>query len=996
MKHYLFLLVWGLGLAGFAQDYFPDSKAVKSTTSTYYAITNATIHISPQKTLENSSLLFKDGVIVNLGDENFPKNTVVVNAKGKHIYPSFIETYSDFGIKELPNAPRRSQPQYDPNRKGYYWNDHVRPEQDAVAHFNFDETKAKSMRKAGFGAVNTHVADAFVRGTSALYALQQNDNRNQNLLKPNSAQYFAFDKSQQSQQAYPSSIMGFTALLRQFYHDTEAYKKGLIKEKDLAIEAFLAHQDLPQVFNASSYLNALRADKIGDQFGVQYTIIGGGDEYKRAKTIAETNARFILPLNYPAAYDVEDPYLRDFLSLSDMKHWQQAPANAMMLMAEGVEVAFTSKDLKDPAILHKRIQKSVELGLDPEKALAALTTIPANILKVSDRLGTLEEGKIANFIITSKPLFTKDAEVVENWVQGHRHIFSDINEIDITGQYELKLANTTYDLTISKTGNKFKAEVKRDTTLYKTKLSFKNNWLRLIIPTESESDETYRVLSAKISEQPSVISGKAVLASGEETRFTASRQAASASEIKKEKDDNSSPKASPELVSVSYPNMAYGLPTPDPESELTLFKNATIITGTDQGNLESYDVLVKNGKIEAIGQNLKNRRANLIDATGKYLTAGIIDEHSHIAASSVNEGGHNSSAEVKMEDAVNPDDISIYRALAGGVTSIQLLHGSANPIGGRSAILKLKWGKSAEEMVYDNTPKFIKFALGENVKQSNWGGNSRFPQSRMGVEQVFIDYFNRAKEYGELKASGEEYRVDEELETLLEIINSERFISCHSYVQSEINMLMKVADQFNFKVNTFTHILEGYKVADKMKNHGAGGSTFSDWWAYKYEVNDAIPYNAAIMHEQGVTVAINSDDGEMIRRLNQEAAKSMKYGDVSAEDAWKFVTLNPAKLLHIDDRVGTVEEGKDADLVLWNAHPLSIYAKPEKTMIEGVVYFDLEKDAARRLEIQEERNLLINQMMSAKNKGLKTQPIKKKEKEFLHCDSLDHLNHKHQ
>ncbi|MFN2262271.1 MAG: amidohydrolase family protein, partial [Psychroflexus sp.] len=375
---------------------------------------------------------------------------------------------------------------------------------------------------------------------------------------------------------------------------------------------------------------------------------------------------------------------------------------------------------------------------------------------------------------------------------------------------------------------------------------------------------------------------------------------------------------------------------------------------------------------------------------------GIVDEHSHIAASSVNEFGHNSSAEVTMEDAVNPDDISIYRSLAGGVTSIQLLHGSANPIGGRSAILKLKWGENAEDMIYDNSPKFIKFALGENVKQSNWGGNSRFPQTRMGVEQVFIDYFSRAKAYEQKKSSGENFRKDEEMETLLEIINGERFISCHSYVQSEINMLMKVAEQFDFTVNTFTHILEGYKVADKMKAHGAGASTFSDWWAYKYEVNDAIPFNAAIMHNQGLTVAINSDDGEMIRRLNQEAAKTMKYGNVSEEEAWKFVTLNPAKLLHIDDRVGSIKVGKDADLVLWNAHPLSVYAKPEKTMIEGEIYFDLEKDLAMRKSIQEERSFLINKMMKAKNKGLKTQPIKKKDKEFLHCDSLDEFNYTHE
>ncbi len=289
---------------------------------------------------------------------------------------------------------------------------------------------------------------------------------------------------------------------------------------------------------------------------------------------------------------------------------------------------------------------------------------------------------------------------------------------------------------------------------------------------------------------------------------------------------------------------------------------------------------------------------------------------------------------------MDAEDVDIYRNLAGGVTSIQILHGSANPIGGRSAIIKLKWGEKADNLVYQNSPKFIKFALGENVKQANWGDNARtrFPQTRMGVEQVFTDYFQRAQEYDALKKSGKPYRKDLELETIAEILNKERFISCHSYVQSEINMLMKVAEKFNFRINTFTHILEGYKVADKMVEHGVGGSTFSDWWAYKYEVNDAIPFNAPIMHNAGVLVAINSDDAEMSRRLNQEAAKSVKYGDISEEDAWKFVTLNPAKLLHIDDRVGSIKVGKDADVVLWSDNPLSIYAKAEKTIIEGKVY----------------------------------------------------------
>jgi imidazolonepropionase-like amidohydrolase len=420
-----------------------------------------------------------------------------------------------------------------------------------------------------------------------------------------------------------------------------------------------------------------------------------------------------------------------------------------------------------------------------------------------------------------------------------------------------------------------------------------------------------------------------------------------------------------------------------------LYRNATVWTNEDQGILENTDVLVKNGKISAIGKDLSSRGARIIDATGKHLTSGIIDEHSHIAIDGgVNEAGHNSTAEVTIEDVVDHEDINIYRNLAGGVTSAQLLHGSANPIGGRSAIIKMKWGYPASEMIYDDTPKFIKFALGENVKQSRYRNGTRFPQTRMGVEQVFEDFFSRARKYEDSKGQPD-FRYDEEMEVLLEILNSERFISCHSYVQSEINMLMKVAEKFNFNVNTFTHILEGYKVADKMKEHGVGGSTFSDWWAYKYEVNDAIPYNAAIMAREGVVTAINSDDAEMSRRLNQEAAKTVKYGGMSEEEAWKMVTLNPAKLLHLDDRVGSIKEGKDADLVLWTDHPLSAYAIAEKTIIEGTVYFDIEKDKMLREKVQKERNNLEKMMLAEKNGGAKTREPKGKDKQYFHCETIN-------
>ncbi len=450
--------------------------------------------------------------------------------------------------------------------------------------------------------------------------------------------------------------------------------------------------------------------------------------------------------------------------------------------------------------------------------------------------------------------------------------------------------------------------------------------------------------------------------------------------------------------SIVYPFVAFGNESL-PLSQTYLIKNATVWTNESDGILQDTDVLVRDGKISQVGQNLSPSSTSVIDGTGKHLTSGIIDEHSHVALRGVNESSHAATAEVRMYDAVDSEDIDIYRQLAGGVTAAQLLHGSANPIGGQSALIKFRWGASPEGMKIEGADGYIKFALGENVKHGNRprSHNIRYPQTRMGVEQIFVDAFTRAREYenswnaynsfsSKSKARTPQPRRDIQLEALLEILNKKRFISCHSYVQSEINMLMKVADRFDFRVNTFTHILEGYKVADKMFEHGAGGSTFSDWWAYKWEVKEAIPYNPALMHMVGVVTAINSDDGEMARRLNQEAAKSVKYAGMSEEDAWKMVTLNPAKLLHLDDRMGSIKPGKDADLVLWNDNPLSIYAKPEKTMIDGVIYYDIQKDKEMRIAIQKERARIIAKMQtSSGNGGNKAKPNGHRD---LHCEDF--------
>jgi imidazolonepropionase-like amidohydrolase len=315
-------------------------------------------------------------------------------------------------------------------------------------------------------------------------------------------------------------------------------------------------------------------------------------------------------------------------------------------------------------------------------------------------------------------------------------------------------------------------------------------------------------------------------------------------------------------------------------------------------------VLIKNGKIVKVGKSLSEEGARVIDGTGKHVTAGIIDEHSHIAAASINEGGQSVTSEVRIADNLNPEDINIYRQLSGGVTTSHILHGSANTIGGQTQLIKLRWGANADDLMFKGWDPFIKFALGENVKRSWNLSNPRFPDTRMGVEQVLTDAFTRARDY---EKQGPGKRIDLELEALVEILNHKRFITCHSYVQSEINAMMKVADKFGFTVNTFTHILEGYKVADKMKAHGANASTFSDWWNYKMEVVDAIPQNAFLMQKNGVNVAINSDDAEMARHLNHEAAKSIKYAGMSEEDALKMVTLNPAKMLHVADRVGSIK-----------------------------------------------------------------------------------------
>lgn len=982
----LWLIFFSISLH--AQDYFPKNDGVKQSFKNHVAITNAAIYVSSTQKIEKATLLIKDGKVIEVGTSvSIPKNATTIDATGKTIYPSFIDIFSEFGIQKPTNRPERgSSAQYDSTREGYYWNDHIKADYNAYENLSYENKNAEKLRAAGFGTVLSHFNDGVIAGTGLLWTLNDDANNATRILNNKISQHFTFNRSKLSRQSYPSSLMGSMALIRQVYHDGKWYANGNSKTKDLSLESFNTNKNLIQIFNAGDKLNSLRASKIAKEFGVNYIIKGNGNEFEKINDIKNTSATYIIPLNFPEAYDVSDTYLAQQVSLSDMKYWNQAPFNLKILAENNIQFVLTTYDNKEPKDFLENLRKAVFYGLPKEKAIAALTEIPAKLLNQSNILGSLKKGSLANFIIVSGDIFDNDSKINENWVQGNRNVLAKMNVEDIRGDYDLVFNNETYELKISGELEKLEAKISKDSLDYGTKINYSEPWLSLVVKTKDTINSNYLRLSG--TKNKSNLEGKIILENGQESNWIATKKEATSTDAKKEENKKDSPKV-PEMIPVSYPNLAFGNKE-KPKQETLLFKNATVWTGEKEGILKETDVLIENGKIIKIGKNLSAKNAKEIDATGKHLTAGIIDEHSHIAISNgVNEGGQNSSAEVTIEDVVNSDDINIYRNLAGGVTSSNLLHGSANPIGGRAAFIKLKWGYSPDEMIVKDAPKYIKFALGENVKQSNWGSGGRFPQSRMGVEQVYEDYFTRALEYQKEKASNKNFRYDIEMEVLLEIINKKRFITCHSYVQSEINMLMKLAERYNFKIQTFTHILEGYKLADKMAEHGVGGSTFADWWAYKFEVNDAIPYNAALMQSQGVMVSINSDDAEMSRRLNQEASKAVKYGNVPEEIAWNFVTLNPAKLLQVDDKVGSIKIGKDADVVLWSDNPLSIYAKAEKTVVDGTIFYDLEKEKETLATIQKQRSELINTLLEAKNKGLKTQAPKKKEVKHYHCDTVE-------
>lgn len=989
----LSLLLLVIGATAFAQESFPIN-GIRDVRTGVYAFTNATIVQNERTKLEKATLVIKQGKIVAVGAMvEIPKEAIIVDCNGKFIYPSFIDPLTDYGA----NTPKRSgagfnygaPAQFGSNKAGAYnWNQAIKPEVNAVESFNIDEATAVGFRNNGYGVVLTHVKDGIARGTGAVVTLG-GTNENNSILKTKAAQVFSFDKGS-STQSYPSSLMGSIALLRQTYLDAKWYAtKPTSEGVNLSLDAFNANASLPQIFVADDKWSTLRADRIAKEFGTQYIIRGGDNGYQRIDELAKIKASYILGLDFPVALDVEDANDARFVALSEMKHWELAPTNPAAFEKAGISFSISAADMRDSKQFLANLKKAVQYGLSETKALEALTKTPAQQIGVYDQVGSLEVGKLANFLITTESIFNSNAKIIENWIQGNKYEVNAAEWNNYAGKYKITINNagTKTDYTVDLKKDLSANIIGADTLA--AKITVNESLVKIIFPErKGRGAESIRLSGVMTADG---WNGFGTDSKGANLTWSA-KMAAPSNTIAVEK------KAIDPVTLISkvtYPFVGLGNESV-PQQETILIKNATVWTNEKEGNLQNTDVLLKAGKIAKIGNALTEPGARVIDGTGKYLSAGIIDEHSHIGALSINEGAQSVTSEVRIGDNMNPEDVNIYRQLSGGVTSSHILHGSANTVGGQTQLIKLRWGTTDEGLKFVGADPFIKFALGENVKRTTSSNNNRFPDTRMGVEEVLTDAFDRAVDYQKaMKANPTTTRRDLELDALSEIMNKKRFITCHSYVQTEITYAMRAIEKFkaqgyDFNINTFTHILDGYKVADKMKTHGSSAATFSDWFAYKTEVTDAIAYNAAIMHNVGVNTVINSDDAEMARRLNQEAGKIVKYGGVSEEDAFKMVTLNPAKALHVENKVGSIKVGKDADVVLWSENPLSIYAKSLYTIVDGTVYFDREKDAVRSKQLTAERTKLIQKMLGEKKAGMPTRPAMPTTQILLECGDHDH------
>lgn len=985
MKKQILLLL--LSCALLCAQSTQQTEGIRKNNPAVHALKNLTIIQSPGKKIQKGTIVIRDGVIQSVGANIvIPADAREWDCSGLTAYAGMIDLYSDYGQpKPKTQVPGQTPEQV---RGSNYWNPNVKAEYSMEENFLPEKEAAEKLRAIGFTTVLSVPQNGIMKGSSVLVNLGD-DSPNNQILRSNVFQHSNL-AYQNSGDGYPDSHMGTIALMRQTLIDAKWYsdaqkiyaknpnQKRPEENKTLAALEPVVNGKQQLIIETNDELKALRADKIAKEFSVQWILRGSGYEYRRIDAVKDLKVTVILPVNFPDAPNVGTPEDAFNTGYEDLRHWDFASENPSRLKKAGVTFTLTSNQMKDASKFRTMVKTAIDCGLNPDDALASVTTIPAQITGMEKQLGTIDAGKIANIVLTDGDLFAEKTKILETWIEGNRYEVKKVPLVDVRGtwSYSLKRSDAKLDtgsLDISGETDAITVQVIKGSQKVKANAaSLFQKQFSLSFDGDSLGAKGVVRLSGSVNEDR--IAGLYELSDGQSGTWSAKRI-----KIFEEKPDTAKPSVpmcpTNELV---FPDGAFGRKE-IPKQQDVLVKNAMIWTSGPQGNLEGSDLLVSKGKISKIGKGLSAPSGTVvIDAKGKHVTSGLIDAHSHTAISEgVNEAGQAITAEVRIGDVVNSDDINIYRQLAGGLTVVNQLHGSANAIGGQNNVIKLRWGMLPEQMKFEGAIPGIKFALGENPKQSNWGDKytTRYPQTRMGVEQIIRDEFTAAREYDKAMNAAKTIpnlippRRDLELETIAEILNKKRLVHSHCYRQDEILMLLHVSDDFGFQIGTLQHILEGYKVADEIAKRGVGASAFSDWWAYKYEVVDAIPYAGKLMHDAGVVVSYNSDSNEMARRLNTEAAKVVKYGGLNEIDALKFVTLNPAKQLRIDNRVGSLEVGKDGDFVVWSGHPLSTYTICEQTWIDGRKYFDKEEDAMMRDDLQKKKTELVQKALKSKKKG---------------------------
>ena len=944
----------------------------------FHALVDARVVTAPGQVLDGATIVIRNGLIQRVGrNMQPPAGARVWDLDGLTIYPGFIDAHADLGMDAVPEGGDVGPT---------HWNPQVRAWFSTTMNLQDDADRRAALRSQGFGTALVVPKQGIFRGTASVVNLGDTGVRDR-VLRPDLAQAMGFQRSFQLGGAYPNSPMGTIALMKQTFMDADWYVRAwgayeasgrafLPPETSAALAALddAVRGDQPIVFETGSEEEYLRAHKLAAEYGVDAWYRGSGQEYRILDVLRGRTDPLIIPLSFPDAPNVNDPESALNASLADLRDWYLAPTSPAQLAGAGVRFAITSDGLSSLNEFLPNLRIAVARGLSTVDALAALTTTPAEWLGLENTHGTIQEGKVANLVVSEGDLFTEEATVRDVWVHGQAYGVTRSPQIDPRGTWRIASDDEWgFEAALRLEGplNRLRGSIDitgpdgASINLASAEVVAETGRVEVRFDGEDLGYEGVALLAGSVRGEE--FYGWTSLPNGANPSFRGSRTEAYEGAARGTVAMNV-----PEIdLPFIRPMMEFGRSAIPEQPAAVVVRNATVWSQGPLGQMENADLLVQAGKVVAVGPDLDAPRGAMeIDATGKHVTPGLIDPHIHAGVSAVNESGFAIVPEVRMGDVVTHNNIWMYRQLAGGLTTAHIKHGSANPIGGENVFVKLRWGSLPEDLKLEGAPRTVKFALGENPKRRE----GRYPDTRMGTQEIIRDHFLAARDYERewqrWEASGEGIppRRDLRMEAILDILNQELLISSHGYRADEFLALVRLAEEFGFRVQTLQHGIEAYKIAPELAASGVAAVVWSDWGGFKMEAYDASVYNARILIEAGVVTSLHSDNNEISSRMNWEAGKLLRTG-LTHEQALSTVTNQAAKAVAIDARVGSLEVDKDADFVIWSGNPLSQFTRAEQTWVDGRRYFSLEEDAAMREQIDRERTQLIQAILSISGNG---------------------------